>query len=242
MPRRRVQQCGGALPACARAREGGAGSACEPAPPLFSSLRWAASPFTAASLHVQVKKKDTAMPGYSLGYPMYHAMTGNLPVISKELHKSSEVGSEPAPLGEDLQPGWAELVDPISGSKFWWNTFYRSRREDRPTPMDDGRRGAGRGDVDPAAKAAARRARLQVRLATKTWQEKYDFTNSRPYYWNRKRNTVQWARPPSFHEDGLAYKPVWSEKVDLAGEPVYVNTKTGETTAAMPDDFDALPV
>ncbi len=84
-------------------------------------------------------KKKNGMPGHSLGYPMYHAVTGNLPVLSTQLHRPVEaaaVSSADAKVTDfqyvtgnlpvlskelvikkafdDLAPGWVQLYDPFT--------------------------------------------------------------------------------------------------------------------------------
>ncbi len=194
------------------------------------------------------------MPGYSLGYPMYHALTGNLPVVSTDLHRPDATAVQTAPAagapsapaggggGDALQPGWVELVDPITSTPFWWNVHYRSRRAARPAAGDDGKRGAGQGEKHGSGDAALRRAAMRALMEGKTWEEKYDAVNSRPYYWNRKANTTQWERPPAFYEDGVGYRSRWSEDVDAAtGELRYRDRATGVVQTDIPDNFDGLP-
>ena len=116
-----------------------------------------------------------ALPGDGLGYPSYHGISGNMPVITQRFHVPPNdgaaasdstaattayawwTGNQPVLsrdlLGgtvgdDDLMPGWVQLRDPILQRQFWWNSFYRSRRESRPTPRDDGRVGAGLGEAE----------------------------------------------------------------------------------------------
>lgn len=208
---------------------------------------------------MQVKQKKDFMPGAELGYPMYHALTGNLPVLSLELHKpeTGEIGAEAGPAAStysyftgnlpilskelaggssiDLQAGWSQLVDPVTKKSFWWNVHYRSRRETRPHPSDDGKRGANKGEIniEAAGRAAQRRSRLRALVEGKTWEEKYDAANSRTYYYNRKANYTQWARPDGFFEDGVGYRSKWVEVVNT--------TVTSTAPAPLPPPPASLP-
>ncbi len=209
-----------------------------PAPDARRAATPAASPAPPSPPQGKKAKADY-MPGQALGFPMYHALTGNLPVLTKELHTPAEGGVAAAtgPDGEgDLQPGWVPLLDPATHKVFWWNLHYRSRREERPAPTDDGKRGAGRGERNSSAMAAVRRAKMRAVAEGKTWEEKYDLLNSRCYYWNRKANVTQWEKPASFYEDGVGYRSVWREE----GEG-YRNRNTGEVREDIPDDYDGLP-
>jgi hypothetical protein len=156
------------------------------------------------------------LPGERLGFPLYHAITGNLPVLSTKFHRPRDAA--PAAVSEyelwtgnlpvlsrdlarsaeeDLCPGWVPLIDPITLRQFWWNSFHRSRRETRPLPHDDGRLGANLGELEGKLLAAA-----FMRVASpagaqgsaspacvepgKTWQELH--AAGRSYYWNRRTN------------------------------------------------------
>lgn len=83
----------------------------------------------------------------------YEYMTGNLPVLSKELAMGTD---------DDLMPGWVQLRDPLLQRLFWWNIFHRSRRDARPSPLDDGSRGAGRGEAEGRSLAAAYLAHIEA--------------------------------------------------------------------------------
>ena len=191
-----------------------------------------------------------------LGFPSYHALTGNLPVLpsSSALHKpvagdlQSEARSQfrhvtgnlPVLSTElqkreetDLFPGWICLGDPVTGKPFWWNILHRSRREQRPQPDDDGREGAGRGEPDAGA-AARRNARLQSILQSRTWVQLFDVVNSHLYYWNRKTGVTQWQRPERFFDDGVPFKGRWVEVMDPRGGGImYRDRHTGNLFADM---------
>jgi len=209
--------------------------------------------------------------GGALGLPMFHAVTGNLPVIptSLALHRpdkaaeaefaavdaeaagraleaaAAELGlaeakRRAAQLPPPLQPGWVALRDPATRRAFYWNQFFRSRRDERPDPEDDGAMGAGRGEVD-ASKTARRNARIQGLADAKTWVERYDLENSCLFYWNRKTGKTQWERPAGFFEDGLRYKSRWEEVQERGGDIHYKDRATGKIFAEMPNDYDGTP-
>jgi hypothetical protein len=158
------------------------------------------------------------LPGERLGVPLYHALTGNLPVLTARLHRPRDAsaatvsdyelwtGNLPVVSSElmrstedDLCPGWVQLVDPITLKAFWWNSFHRSRRETRPLPHDDGRLGTGLGELEGKLLATAfvkvsssagpqEAARAACAEPDKTWQELHDAAGGHLYYWNRRTN------------------------------------------------------
>lgn len=113
-------------------------------------------------------EKVVQLAGEGLGYPVYHAITGNLPVLTPRFHHppgtSEDVTGGPSDyalitgnlpvlsrellptIEEELMPGWVELHDPVRGKTFFWNIYYRAFRDTRPEPNDDGRRGARHGE------------------------------------------------------------------------------------------------
>jgi hypothetical protein len=183
------------------------------------------------------------MNGGSLGLPMFHAVTGNLPVASEELHHpDKDFEGKPLSSGHlrGLPPGWVKLLDMSTAKEFYWNTFFRSRREVFPEEDDDGSFGAGKGEADVSAKAR-RNALLSALNEAKTWTELYDRVHSRTYFWNRKTNKTQWSRPANFYEDGVSYKSRWVEVVSKSGVSKYKDRSTGHIHFDMPDDFDGTP-
>ena len=151
---------------------------------------------------IATRSRARALPGERLGYPAWHGITGNMPVITQRFHVPAADagdggGAGPAaaggsvsgagvaagggrmhgttafewwsgnmpvlsrdllavPTGDDgLMPGWVRLHDPILRRTYWWNSFYSSRRESRPTPRDDGRVGAGLGETEGKLLCAA---------------------------------------------------------------------------------------
>jgi len=185
------------------------------------------------------KKGVVLLPGERLGYPMYHAVTGNLPVLSHALHDATSVATEWQHVSgnlpvlsrelrrtadEDDLPGWVQLVDPLTRLRFWWNTLYRSRREGRPGPRDDGRRGAGLGEAEGKILGAAFVRRNGAREAcvdpSKTWQELHHREAARAWYWDRRTNATSWERPPAFAADGVPYEPAWGVRPGAASGTV----------------------
>jgi hypothetical protein len=238
-----------------------------PAAPLFAPVSFpaaCAAAAAAASALLQVKKRNL-MPGEGMGLPMYHALSGNLPVLTHKFHHSPSaqagvtggpsayqqlsgnlpvLSRELAKKGADeLMPGWVPLIDPQTKAVFWWNIYYKSRRPARPATNDDGRRGAGKGESNAGARTAKRRAAKQAMSEAKTWEERYDVENSARYYVSRKLGVSTWTQPDDFAADGIPYKPKWREGVDAAtGDTAYTCIATGVVTSDLPDDFDGVPV
>jgi hypothetical protein len=102
-------------------------------------------------LSAQTKKRREPPLGYALGYPLFHGVTGQLPVLSLDLlPPTADLKEEDASdafkrstgmlpvlstdlvVGSASVPGWVELIDPITGHLFWWNIHFRKRRDVHP--------------------------------------------------------------------------------------------------------------
>jgi hypothetical protein len=131
-------------------------------------------------------KKEFYIPGADSGFPLFNFITGNLPVKTRTFHKDIDGTSfEPTsyaimsgnlpvkskelmPLQEnDLMPGWVQLFDQITGTKYWWNELFKTRREGRPGPLDDGHVGRNSGESDSLKLQLAFAKRRRTRLAAK---------------------------------------------------------------------------
>ena len=179
-------------------------------------------PVVTTKYHHRVDSSERALNDDS-----YHYMSGNLPILSRELMREDD---------DDLMPGWISLIDPITKRSFWWNMYYRSRREVRPSRSDDGRVGSGRGELEGKLLATAFCRRHAVADADdaaaprcvqpdKTWQQLWDARFMRAYYWNRRTNETVWTLPAGVStHDCVPYDSLWS--------PVFDADKVGALTTS----------
>lgn len=236
----------------------------------------------------KVKNKGVALPGSKLGFPMYHAVSGNLPVLTSKFHHPADMadGATLAPseyeymtgnlpvlstefmraVEDDLMPGWVQLTDPVTKRKFWWNIYYRSRRELKPAPHDDGRRGRNRGEAEMYLAHAAYRARHEghtpvaspvgsevVGFAASAgstpaggdaapshrYSEKFSVEHGWRYYIDHSAHSSSWERPGDFDSDGEPYVATWEERWDADAKAAYwVKVADGSRVDVKPPDFD----
>eukprot|EP01138_Halocafeteria_seosinensis_P004684 gb/GECG01004790.1/.p1 GENE.gb/GECG01004790.1/~~gb/GECG01004790.1/.p1 ORF type:complete len:547 (+),score=56.13 gb/GECG01004790.1/:1-1641(+) len=171
------------------------------------------------NLPVITTSQHNPRDGETVGPSPYDYFSGNLPVLSHVLHKTK--GRSP----DYLQPGWVQLQEPL-GHKFWWNTKFRTRRERRPLPIDDG-------------------SEETVPYQGPIWIEAFD---DRPevmhrYYINMKDAYIQWSRPPEFDQPGMGekYRSVWETQWNQEKRiPCYFNRKTLQLVETIPEGFDGL--
>ena len=223
----------------------------------------------AAAVAIAPKAPKVVLPGEGLGFPLYHAVTGNLPVLSVKFHTPHHGtgGAGPSAYAyasgnlpvisrelmaeedDDLMPGWITLIDPVTRHSFWWNSYYRSRREARPCRSDDGRVGAGRGELEGKLLSAAyvRRhggeddadAAPRCVAPNKTWQQLWDPARMHVYNWNRRTNETRWDLPAGGEGDCLMYESLWRIEYDAGTSTAsYVCKAMGETSSQIPAGFD----
>ncbi|KAK1942956.1 Leucine-rich repeat protein SHOC-2 [Phytophthora citrophthora] len=77
------------------------------------------------------------------------------------------------------------------------------------------------------------------RNMSSVWEEAYDETSGRAYYFNRQTGETSWTLPGEATSEA-ATENVWQQSFDEASQTIYYyNIHTGETSWTLPEDTDA---
>lgn len=168
------------------------------------------------NLPVMTKALHRPKGGGVAGPTAYEIFSGNLPPISFDLLREDDKLAQ-----QELQPGWMELTD-APGTTFWWNRRYRTRRFRRPAPNDDGRY-------------------EEMPYVGPKWVEEWDPKERCHYYVNMETAETMWELPPAFATDGVEYAPQWVLRWDFEHSCVYYFNKARSERREFddkPEDFD----